>query len=632
MASTLNNIALIQNQRDKLPQALAHFQKSLSLREEMKDTLSIAASYLNMGQVHMKREAYGTALDQFQKSKEYYSEFGKRQDVLKAINNIALTIRYASDSIVKGRGIQPEKKELKCLALFKKVKREAKRLGIQWGLSTAYINVSESYIRIAQSPDSVRAIYKERKGIRKAPEALKKVLTDSALKYAHRALKLSGQRKNLHGKGDALGLIGEAYFIQERHEKALEHLHPAARLHDSLSLMGNLRESSKLLYETYKALGDHQKALHWHEEHLRAKDSAMNQEKKKKLAVQAARYEFQKEKELRQARHEKELAVAKREERIQRIISYSSGAGLFLVLLFAYFLFDRLKVTRRQKRTIEEQKGLVEEKQKEILSSIDYASHIQNALLKEEEERGSELPEHFIFYRPKEAVSGDFYWSFEKDGDVWFAVADCTGHGVPGAFLTMLGNSFLNEIVPQQKGATPASVLNELRDRFVRELGKRAKDGMDISLLRISSDERTLEWAGANNALYLVRKGKTEDQERVVQDHCKFKEGEDRVLIEFLPDKRPIGKSDEGGDFTLWRTELKGGERLYLFSDGYPDQFGGEKGKKFKYKPFKDLLLSTADRSMGEQRDELERRFEEWKGDLEQVDDVCVAGLKVERG
>ena len=277
---------------------------------------------------------------------------------------------------------------------------------------------------------------------------------------------------------------------------------------------------------------------------------------------------------------------------------------------------------RQQKEAVEEQKEVIEEKQKEIIDSINYAQRIQEALLKSEENESPHLPPHFMLFKPKDIVSGDFYWALEKQGHLYLTAADCTGHGVPGAFLTMLGTSFLNEINAHEELLAPAEILNKLRERIINELSQTGaagenKDGMDMSLARIDltglgnglqHGKVELQWAGANNPLWVIRKDSTE-------------------LLEIKANKQPIGHHTDMRPFDNHVVQLYPGDGFYLFSDGFPDQFGGPKGKKFKYRPFKQLLIDSFHKPPEEQKAILDRAFEEWKGDLEPVDDVVVIGV-----
>ena len=211
-------------------------------------------------------------------------------------------------------------------------------------------------------------------------------------------------------------------------------------------------------------------------------------------------------------------------------------------------------------------------------------------------------------------MSGDFYWGSEKQGCLCVAVVDCTGHGVPGAFMSMLGMSFLNEINSHERALTPAEILDELRGKIIKELRQtgaegESKDGMDISLIRINlNNTAQVMWAGANNPLYIIS---------------------DNELHEIKADKQSIGYGYNMQPFTNHSLNLKKGDLIYLFTDGFADQFGGTNGKKFKYKPFKQLLLKIKDKPMPEQKSILNQAFEEWKGNLEQVDDVCIVGIRL---
>lgn len=294
---------------------------------------------------------------------------------------------------------------------------------------------------------------------------------------------------------------------------------------------------------------------------------------------------------------------------------------------------ERLKTVELKEAydKIEQQKGLLELRNKEIVESIRYAQRIQQAVLKEENYVSEHLPEHFIYYKPKDIVSGDFYWAQEKDGVLYVAAADCTGHGVPGGFLTMLGIAFLNEIISKNDIQTPAQILNELREKFIKELQLHdtSNDGMDITLVSLRYDEQTdskeLLWAGAYNPLWIVKKRGDNSFLNEVYGN----ENHKLELLEVKPDKQPIGKSDDQRDFTNHRLILDKGDMLYLFSDGYQDQFGGKSGKKLKRSGFKDLILSLAKQPLENQLLGMDSFFETWKGEYEQVDDICVIGIKL---
>ena len=267
----------------------------------------------------------------------------------------------------------------------------------------------------------------------------------------------------------------------------------------------------------------------------------------------------------------------------------------------------------KQKDEAEKQKILVEEKNKDITDSINYAKRIQRALLKEEEHVSKHLPEHFILFKPKDIVSGDFYWSIEKQDYFYLAAVDCTGHGVPGGFMSMLGHAFLNEITANNVILTPAEILEALRNKILKEFKQtgtdsETKDGMDISLMRLNLKTKEIQWSGANNPLYYIVNGE---------------------LKEIPPDKQPIGYYPLMKPFSNHHIQGEKDTIVYLFSDGYADQFGGPNGKKFKHSQLKEIVFSIHKNSLKDQKKILNETFEKWKGNLEQVDDVLIMGIRI---
>jgi serine phosphatase RsbU (regulator of sigma subunit) len=299
---------------------------------------------------------------------------------------------------------------------------------------------------------------------------------------------------------------------------------------------------------------------------------------------------------------------------IEEWMSYFSYPNMFFAVLLIY-LGVRLFKTENIKyaKTIDEQRKALEEKNKEITDSINYAKKIQSALIPSEQSFAAHFTESFVLFRPKDIVSGDFYWAHKTDASVFYATADCTGHGVPGGFMTMLGISFLDEIIGEKKITSPAEVLNSLRDRIIHTLKQsgqsgESKDGMDIVICRMDLSSQKLTYAAANNSLYMVRQGE---------------------MSEMKPDKQPCGFHHEMSPFKETEIQLLKGDRIYTFTDGLADQFGGPKGKKYKYKQLEQLIMSAQSKSFDEQKQIIEKSFDDWKGNLEQIDDVCVIGIGV---
>lgn len=279
-------------------------------------------------------------------------------------------------------------------------------------------------------------------------------------------------------------------------------------------------------------------------------------------------------------------------------------------------LIQRNEEIRAQKEEIEGQKS-------EIIASINYAQRIQKALLPISNEISDALYEHFVLYKPCNIVSGDFYWFKKIKNFLVIATADCTGHGVPGAFMSMLGIAFLNEIVTRRSMDSSAEILNRLRNRVKKSLHQHGKfnetnDGMDISLYIINEETLELQFSGAYNPLYIVRKTNQNDSNN--------RNGE---LIELKADKQPIAVYLIEKEFTTQQFQLQKNDCLYSFSDGYADQFGGSDGRKYKSRKFKELILANYEQPMDKQREVLENEFNNWKGNHEQIDDVLVMGIRI---
>lgn len=266
------------------------------------------------------------------------------------------------------------------------------------------------------------------------------------------------------------------------------------------------------------------------------------------------------------------------------------------------------------------QKEMVEHKNKEIVDSINYAKRLQQAILPTLNAVYTNLPSSFILYKPKDIVAGDFYWMekvSEPDGSerILLAAADCTGHGVPGAMVSVVGANGLERCVKEFMLHKPADILDKLTDLVIKTFDtteEEVKDGMDITLVSINKENKTLEFAGANNPLWIIRR-----------------DIEGLELIEVKADKQPIGKFDYRKPFTNHTIQLQEGDCVYLFTDGYADQFGGPQGKKFKYKTLKDLLMSLYESNMQMQHIKINEAFEDWKAEYEQVDDVCIIGFRL---
>ncbi len=327
---------------------------------------------------------------------------------------------------------------------------------------------------------------------------------------------------------------------------------------------------------------------------------------------------------------EKKLALSEKEKQLEKQKAdtdharaqteklFYVAAAIFLILIITAVMFFRTRKLKNfianQNHVLEEKNSIIESKNRDITDSITYASHIQQSILPADSQIAQHFADSFIMFRPRDIVSGDFYWVEQSGDDVILAVGDCTGHGVPGAFMSVIGTNLLNEAVNEHGITEPAAILSRMRKNLIAFLqknsdGKGVKDGMDISVIVYNKKKFTVQFAGAYNSVYRIRNG---------------------VLAEFRADKTPVGFYFEEDliPFTTQSIDIMQGDQICLFTDGFADQFGGPKGKKFKYRQLKEKLCAMNSMSCSEQKTQMERLFEEWKGNLEQIDDVCLIGVK----
>ena len=256
---------------------------------------------------------------------------------------------------------------------------------------------------------------------------------------------------------------------------------------------------------------------------------------------------------------------------------------------------------------------IAKSKQKEINDSINYAKKIKEAMLVSEKYLKETLPKSFIFYQPKDIVSGDFYWAHKNESNIFFSVSDCTGHGVPGALMSMIGTTLLNEIIVEMKYQETDKILNEMRKQIIKNLNQEEsnnqRDGMDMTLVKLNLKKKEIEFSSANNVLVHVSDGN---------------------LNSYKGDHQPVGfYSGKNISFTKQKVKVNKDDMIYIFSDGYQDQFGGEKNKKFMISKLKKLLLKISNKNVDAQLQELKTEFELWKGNEDQIDDVCLMGLRI---
>ncbi|HXC05225.1 MAG TPA: tetratricopeptide repeat protein [Bacteroidia bacterium] len=554
-------------------QAIAYNMQALSMYEKFNDKKSVSYIRNKLGLVYYQLGDYKKALDYYQEAMLFYKETNDREGEAFLLNNI-------------GNIYEKEKKYDSALANFQGSLTMKEELKDQQGMAVSINNIGNIYFDKEEYPRAVA--------------------------YWKQSLDIKEKLNDKPGISNTLQNIGYGYFYMKHYDEAIDWINRGLHLAMGINNKHYIKEAYVKLSDVYQEMKNFEKALEYTQLYGAMKDTLYNENSSRQIAEMETKYQTEQK--------EKTLQLQKLELNKKQIVIYFAGTGLALMLLLAFFIYRGYRLKKRahllislQKEEVVKQKHMVEEKNREMLDSINYARRIQDALLKEEEHVTAHLPAHFILYKAKDIVSGDFYWGAEKKGHWFLAVADCTGHGVPGAFMSMLGIAYLNEINSGDVLLTPAGILNKLREKIVKELKQtghagESKDGMDISILRLNLATNEVQWAGANNPLYWIHQG---------------------VLSEYKGDKQPIGFSYNPTPFTNHSIRPADGDQLYLFSDGFADQFGGPKGKKFKYKQLQHTLLDINTLSLSSQKEYLGKCLDSWKGNLEQVDDITLIGIRI---
>jgi len=565
-----------------LPEALKKELDALKIFEEEKDEDGISTMYNNIGNVYAEQSNDSVAISYYRKSYEIAVKRKEKYGI-------------AGTNMNMGGCYLNERKYDSALIVFNECLKVLLETNDRFDLGSIYGNIGAAYDGMGKH--------------------------DEGLKYQFMSLKSQKEIDNKRGVGFAYCSLGEEFYNQKKYPLAKLYYDSALTIAKAVGA----KSQAEAVYKDYaildSSMGDYTGAFEKYKNYIAYRDSIKNEANTKKIVQEQMQYDFDKKQAEENAIQEKKDADTAAEKKRQEIITGSVGGGLVLVLIFSGLLFSRFRVTQKQKQIIEHQKAIVEEKNKEVLDSITYAKRLQDAILPPISVIKKHLPDSFILYKPKDIVAGDFYW-LERVGDTIFvAAADCTGHGVPGAMVSVVCSNALNRAVKEFKITEPGKILDKVRELVLETFEKsegEIKDGMDISLLAIGrqplANSSIMQWAGAYNSLWY------------------FENGEMR---EVNADKQPIGKTDNPKPFTTYTLTLnppsEGREAgvLYLFTDGYADQFGGAKGKKFKYKQLQQLIADNAHLPMEEQGKILNEALETWRGNLEQVDDVLIIGIRV---
>jgi serine phosphatase RsbU (regulator of sigma subunit)/Tfp pilus assembly protein PilF len=623
-AAALNNIGFTYMNQGDIPKAIEYYHKSLKIQEEIGNKEGIAISLNNIGGIYMNQGDIPKALEYYHKSLKIQEEIGDKKGIAISLNNIG--------GIYMNQGDIP-----KAIEYHHKILKIQEEIGNKNGIAISLNNIGFIHNNQGDIPKAIEYYHKSLKiqeeignknGIAAALNNIGFIHNNQgyipkAIEYYHKSLKIKEEIGDKEGIAISLYNIGRMQLKQGDVIAALADGERSLSIAQEIGYPERIKLAANLLSQVYEKQGKGMKALEMYKLHIQMKDSINNEASQKASAQQQAKYEYEKQKVLDDAEHDKLLAIEQEEKEKQQILTGATTGGLGLVVVFLIFVFNRLRVTKKQKLVIEGQKQEVEqqkevveaaheeleEKNQEIMDSITYAKRIQSAILPPIKVVKEYLQESFILYKPKDVVAGDFYWMEHTNGKVLFAAADCTGHGVPGAMVSVVCNNALNRSVREYGLTDVGAILDKTRDIVIQEFEKsdeEVKDGMDIALCSLEGNK--LQYAGAHNPLWIIRNGE---------------------IIETKANKQPIGQFDNLEPYTTHSFELEANDSIYIFSDGYVDQFGGEKGKKFKAKAFRELLLSIQEKPMEEQKTIIDEAFEYWRGDLEQIDDVCVIGVRV---
>ncbi|MEO9532484.1 MAG: tetratricopeptide repeat protein [Crocinitomicaceae bacterium] len=568
-----NTLGTAYDYNSEFSHSIHYYLKAKNVFENIGNIDGLGVSYNNLGISYLYVNDLDKAESCFNEAYKIYTSIGETATAGSAKMNLGIIYHYRSDFET-------------AIQYYQESYQLMKELGNLKSMGHCITNIGEAYASLG--------------------------IFDSALVYSRKGEAIDVELNDLEGLGTDFRGRGNIFMAMDNLDSAKYYHIKALDIAREINRKVDIAAGLSRLAMIEEQLGNYKEALAYQTEYTLQNDTIRKESNSTALGKVEAQAEFDKEilKEKEESKRRLEVEEAKRSR--QSIITYLTIAILVVILFFVYMLLKSLKLTRQQKELVVEAKAEIEEKNTELTDSIKYAQRIQMALLNEDENDIAVLPSHFILFKPKDIVSGDFYWSYHID-DYWYiAAADCTGHGVPGAMLTMLGTAYLNEICAGGIVHTPSEILDQLKAKITKELSQKgqageSKDGMDMSLMRINLKTNEVQWSGANNPLYQIRSGE---------------------LSEIKADKQPIGYSDNVKPFSNHLLDIQKGDSVYLFTDGYADQFGGEKGKKFKYSNFKKILIETDTEEGQKQHDILDKTIESWRGELEQLDDICIVGIR----
>jgi serine phosphatase RsbU (regulator of sigma subunit) len=575
MASGYNNIGTIYMDEANYPEALRYQLKALKIREELKDKVGIGMAYNNIGNIVLAQGKSEEAL-------LYYHKSLKIDEELNDLSGIGVANANMGNIYLDQKNYREAR-----ICFFKSL-RAREQIDDKRGLGETFNNIGRAY-------------FLEHK-------------TEEALIYHLKSFKLYVRVGDKKGIAEACDGIANCYTEKKDYENALHYCKQMLDLAKEINYRQGIREAYRSFSNLYKKEKQFEKALQYTDLYNTIKDSLLNTENFKQVSELNTRYETdKKEKEILLLTKDQELNA--KIIRQQHLVRWGLISGVVLLFISIFSIYRRYRFKQKANDQLEKQNREIQQKNLLITDSIDYAKTIQEAVLPTAAKIQLLFPQSFILNKPKAIVSGDFYWVNKINNHLICAVADCTGHGVPGAFMSLLGYNMLENVVKKNALPEPALILDNLNSQILKSLSKNdeeiIKHGMDISLISIDVTNNQLHYAGAHNSIYIIR---------------------DKELIELKADRKGIGftSKEYSNGFTSQSFQLKKGDVIYLHTDGFPDQIGGPNRKKFYYQPFKDLLINISDRELQLQREMLDAAHIRWMGDkMDQTDDLLIIGIRI---
>jgi tetratricopeptide (TPR) repeat protein len=607
-AMSLNSLGNLYVNQGRYQDAINKYILALNLFERIKDSSS--APYNNLGVVNLYIGNYEDALNFYFKGLKLFEKTGEQDlayNVTLGAGNVYAAMKKYKDALIYYQ---------KALAISTAISNKS-------GISKSLNNIGSIYESLHKN-DTALSYYKQSLKIKEelgdnstiavslmsigniyASGSAKNY--EKALEYYRRGLSIYEEINNKGEKAKALINIGSLYSNKGDTEKAIQYLKLGLEAATEIESIDLMMKSNEEIAALYFKNNDYKNAYIHHKNYTTLKDSILNETTSKNIAEIQTKYETEKkEKEIESLTKDQLLKDAKIQS--QNNLRNAFIIGIVLLVLLIILTYNRYLIKQKANKEIGE-------KNKEITESISYAKRIQSSFLTSEKYIAQRLSDYFIYYNPRNIVSGDFYWLMEKNNNLYICTADCTGHGIPGAFMSLISMGVLNEIIYSKTHITRTDeILNELRRIIILAVNpegatEEARDGMDAVMCRFDFDKMELEYSSANNSFCIIRNGE---------------------LLVFKPDKMPVGKHvGEEKPFTRNTITLQKGDCIYTFSDGYADQFGGPKGKKFQSKRLKELFLNHCHKPMAIQKEIYAQTLTEWKGANEQVDDILVMGIRI---